>query len=213
MAHPDSFGARSSLSVGGRELEIFRLEALQARYDVARLPYTLRVLLENVLRREDGVTVTAKRRRGGGRLGRRRRAVAGDQLQPGPRPAAGLHRRACRRRPGRDARGDGRPRRRPAEDQPADPRRARDRPLGAGRRLCDPVLDRAELDARVQPQPGALCIPTLGPGRLRQLQGGTAEHRHLPPGEPRVPRPRRRGARRSGLSRTRSSAPTRTRRW
>ena len=51
MAHPDSFGARSTLSVGGRELEIFRLAALQQRYDVARLPYTLRVLLENVLRR------------------------------------------------------------------------------------------------------------------------------------------------------------------
>ena len=60
MAHPDTFGARSSLSVGGRELEVFRIDALQARYDVARLPYTLRILLENVLRREDGVTVTAR---------------------------------------------------------------------------------------------------------------------------------------------------------
>jgi aconitate hydratase len=60
MAHPDSFGARSTLSVGGRELEIFRIDALQARYDVARLPFTLRVLLENVLRREDGATVTAR---------------------------------------------------------------------------------------------------------------------------------------------------------
>ena len=60
MAHPDSFGARSTLAVTGRELEVFRIDALQARYDVARLPYTLRVLLENVLRREDGVTVTAK---------------------------------------------------------------------------------------------------------------------------------------------------------
>ena len=59
MAHPDSFGARSAISVGGRELEIFRVEALQARYDVARLPYTLRILLENVLRCEDGATVTA----------------------------------------------------------------------------------------------------------------------------------------------------------
>jgi aconitate hydratase len=60
MAHPDSFGARSTLSVGGREFEIFRIEALQERYDVARLPYTLRILLENVLRREDGDTVTAR---------------------------------------------------------------------------------------------------------------------------------------------------------
>ena len=200
MAHPDSFGARSTLSVGGRELEIFRLAALQARYDVARLPYTLRVLLENVLRREDGVTVTAHGRRGGRRLERRRRAVAGDQLQPRPRPPAGLHRRAGRRRPGRDARRDGRPRRRPAEDQPADPGRARDRPLGPGRRLRDAVLDRAELGARVQPQPRALRVPPLGPGRLRELQGRAAEHRHLPPGEPRVPRPRGRGARRPGLS-------------
>src|SRR6478752_2415661 len=60
MAHPDSFGARSTLSVGGRELEVFRLDALQSRFDVARLPYTLRVLLENVLRHEDGATVTAR---------------------------------------------------------------------------------------------------------------------------------------------------------
>jgi aconitate hydratase len=59
MTHPDSFGARSTLSVGDASHEIFRLDALQSRYDVARLPYTLRVLLENVLRREDGTTVTA----------------------------------------------------------------------------------------------------------------------------------------------------------
>ncbi|MDP8911122.1 MAG: aconitate hydratase, partial [Actinomycetota bacterium] len=54
----DSFAARSTLEVGDRTYEIFRLEALQARYDVARLPYTLRILLENVLRLEDGDVVT-----------------------------------------------------------------------------------------------------------------------------------------------------------
>jgi aconitate hydratase len=58
VTHPDSFGSRSTLTVGDRELEIFRLDALQSRFDVFRLPYTLRVLLENALRREDGVTVT-----------------------------------------------------------------------------------------------------------------------------------------------------------
>ena len=42
-----------------REVEVFRLDALQERFDVLRLPYTLRILLENVLRNEDGVTVTA----------------------------------------------------------------------------------------------------------------------------------------------------------
>jgi aconitate hydratase len=59
MTHPDTFGARSTLSVGGTDHEIFSLGALQSRFDVARLPYTLRILLENLLRREDGETVTA----------------------------------------------------------------------------------------------------------------------------------------------------------
>ena len=60
MAHPDSFGARADLEAGGTRHEIFRLEALQSKYDVARLPYTLRILLENMLRREDGGNVTAE---------------------------------------------------------------------------------------------------------------------------------------------------------
>jgi aconitate hydratase len=55
----DSFGARSSLSVGGREFEIYRLDALQEKFDVARLPYSIKVLLENVLRLEDGTSVSA----------------------------------------------------------------------------------------------------------------------------------------------------------
>src|SRR5512132_2870973 len=42
--------ASSTLSVGGTEFEIFRLDALQATHDVARLPFTLRILLENALR-------------------------------------------------------------------------------------------------------------------------------------------------------------------
>jgi aconitate hydratase len=46
----DAFGARSTLDVGGERYEIFRLEPLQASYDVERLPYTLKILLENVLR-------------------------------------------------------------------------------------------------------------------------------------------------------------------
>ena len=55
----DSFGARDTLEVGGREFEIHRLDALQQRFDVARLPYSLKVLLENALRLEDGESVTA----------------------------------------------------------------------------------------------------------------------------------------------------------
>jgi aconitate hydratase len=55
----DSFGARSTLAVSGRDYEVFRLDALQERFDVARLPYSIKVLLENVLRLEDGVSVSA----------------------------------------------------------------------------------------------------------------------------------------------------------
>jgi aconitate hydratase len=56
----DSFGARSTLEVGGNEYEVFRLDALQDKFDVARLPYSLKVLLENALRLEDGDAVTAE---------------------------------------------------------------------------------------------------------------------------------------------------------
>src|SRR4051794_31295189 len=48
----NSFEARATLRAGDRELEIFRLDALQASYDVARLPFSLKVLLETLLRPE-----------------------------------------------------------------------------------------------------------------------------------------------------------------
>ncbi len=53
----DSFGARSTLAVGGDELEIFRLDAVTEGH-AAKLPYSLKILLENLLRHEDGRDVT-----------------------------------------------------------------------------------------------------------------------------------------------------------
>ncbi len=50
MSHSDSFGARSTLDAGGEQLEIFRLDALAGDHDVERLPYSLKILLENLLR-------------------------------------------------------------------------------------------------------------------------------------------------------------------
>jgi aconitate hydratase len=56
----NSFGSRSSLKVGGREVRLARLGALETRgWNVSRLPYALRILLENLLRREDGEVVHA----------------------------------------------------------------------------------------------------------------------------------------------------------
>jgi aconitate hydratase len=56
----NSFGAKGSLEVGGKSYEIFRIDALQSKYDVARLPFSLKILLENLLRCEDGVAIRAK---------------------------------------------------------------------------------------------------------------------------------------------------------
>jgi len=56
----NSFGAQAELEVGGRQFEIFRLDALQARFDVARLPFSLKVLLENLLRTEGNGSISAE---------------------------------------------------------------------------------------------------------------------------------------------------------
>src|SRR4051794_37897169 len=59
MASKDSFGAKGSLDVGEASYEIFRLDRVQGDgLDVASLPYSLKVLLENLLRTEDGADIT-----------------------------------------------------------------------------------------------------------------------------------------------------------
>jgi aconitate hydratase len=56
VASENSFGARDQLRVGDRSYEIFRLDAVEGS---ERLPYSLKVLLENLLRSEDGVQTSA----------------------------------------------------------------------------------------------------------------------------------------------------------
>jgi aconitate hydratase len=57
----NSFGSQSELKAGGPSYEIFRLSALEKRgIQLSRLPYSLRILLENLLRHEDGKSVTAE---------------------------------------------------------------------------------------------------------------------------------------------------------
>jgi aconitate hydratase len=61
----DSFGSRSTLRVGGHDFEIYRLDALDKQgVSTKHLPYSLRILLENLLRTEDGRNVTEKDIRG-----------------------------------------------------------------------------------------------------------------------------------------------------
>ena len=60
MASQDSFGAKGTLEVGDQSYQIYRLSAVTGDgLDVASLPYSLKVLLENLLRTEDGADITA----------------------------------------------------------------------------------------------------------------------------------------------------------
>ncbi len=56
MSSVDSFGSKGTLEVGDASYEIFRLAAVPG---VARLPYSLKILAENLLRTEDGLNTTA----------------------------------------------------------------------------------------------------------------------------------------------------------
>jgi len=56
----NSFSSHAVLTSGGRSYTIYRLPALAARgFNLSRLPFSLKILLENLLRREDGINVTA----------------------------------------------------------------------------------------------------------------------------------------------------------
>jgi aconitate hydratase len=54
----DSFSTSSRLAVNGQDFRYYSLEKLAEQYDISRLPFSLKILLENLLRHEDGVDVT-----------------------------------------------------------------------------------------------------------------------------------------------------------
>jgi len=54
----NSFNARTTLKVGDREYQYFSLKALDGAFKTARLPYSYKILLENLLRHEDGLNTT-----------------------------------------------------------------------------------------------------------------------------------------------------------
>ena len=184
----NSFDARADLEVGGRSYEIYRLDALQSRFDVARLPFSLKVLLENLLRNEDGVAVRREDVEDAGELGRTEPAeIAFTPARVVMQDFTGVPAvvdLAAMRDAMADLGGD------------AD----KINPLVPAELVIDHSVQvdvfgtrdafRDQRRARVRAQPGALRVPALGPGRLRGLQGRAARHRHRAPGQPRVPGPR-----------------------
>jgi len=56
----DSFSTRSQLNVGGKTYDYFSLPTLGQRFDISHLPYSMKILLENLLRHEDGGITVGK---------------------------------------------------------------------------------------------------------------------------------------------------------
>ena len=109
----DSFGSKDSLTVGDSTYDYYRLDAVTGDgLDVSTLPFSLKVLLENLLRTEDGADITGDDIDALAGWDADAEPEQGDPVHARPRDHAGLHRRAVRRRPRHDARGHGRPRRR-----------------------------------------------------------------------------------------------------
>ena len=186
----DSFKCRKTLS--SRRQDVHLLFAARGREERPRRHLQAALLDEGAAREPAAPRGRPHRHQGRHRERRRladrpRQGRQGDRLPPRPRADAGFHRRSRRRRPRRHARRHEAARRRPAEDQPAGARRSRHRPLGDRRRLRLAAGLRQQRRARIPAQRRALQLPQVGPGRLRQLPRRAARHRHLPPGQPRVP--------------------------
>jgi aconitate hydratase len=99
----DSFSTRGSIDVKGKSYTLYRLSALAASHpQVARLPWSMKVLLENLLRKEDGRVVRKEHIEAvlswDPKATPRRRSPSTRRAS-----SAGLHRRARRRRPRGDA--------------------------------------------------------------------------------------------------------------
>ena len=227
MTSLDSFKCRKILKVGTKSYVYYSLAAAEKNglRGIARLPFSLKVLLENMLRHEDGRSVTKEDIQGFAQWLKTKTSDRGDSVPPRAGADAGLHRRSGRGRPRRHARRDEAPRRRSEEDQPAGSSRPRHRPFGRGHVFRQQRRVQEERRGGVQAEPGALPLPQMGAALVRGFPRRATGHRHLPSGEPRIPvahrldrarKPRSSTARRprsKSLIRTRSSAPIRTPPW
>ena len=185
MSTVDSFGAKSTLTVGSTDYEIFRIDAV-AGYE--KLPFSLKVLLENLLRTEDGANVTKAQIEALGSWDAAAEPDTEIQFTPARVVMQDFTGVPVHRRPRHDARGRRGARRRPEADQPALARRDGHRPLRHRRPVRHRERARAQRRDRVRAQRRAVPVPALGPDRVRRLQGRPAGHRHRAPGEHRAPR-------------------------
>ena len=198
MTSLDTFGAKSQLDVNDESYEIFRIDKVEGH---ERLPYSLKVLLENLLRTEDGANITDDHIRALGGWD----ADAEPSVEIQFTPARVLMQDftgvpcvvdlATMREAVQELGG------RRDEGQPARPGGAGHRPLGHRRPVRPRGRVRPQRRAGVRAQPGAVPVPALGADGVQRVQGRAARHRHRAPGQHRIPGPYGDGARRSGVPR------------
>ena len=184
MSTVNSFGAKSTLTVGSTDYEIFRIDTVPG-YE--KLPFSLKVLLENLLRTEDGANVTKAQIQALGSWEPTAEPDTEIQFTPARVVMQDFTGVPCIVDLATMREAVERPRRRPEEDQPARAGRAGHRPLGHRRPVRHRERARAQRRDRVRAQRRALPVPALGPDGVRRLQGRPAGNRHRAPGQHRAP--------------------------
>ncbi len=167
----DSFGARGTLEVGDTTYEIFRLAAVERPCGAASLPFSLKVLLENLLRTEDGANITADHIRA--------LAAWDPEAEPDTEIQFTPARVIMQDFTGVPCVVDLATMREAVRDLGGDPTRIN--PLAPAELVIDHsvIADvfgragrlRAQRRDRVRAQPRALPVPALGPDGVRRVQG------------------------------------------
>ena len=211
---------RRTLDVDGKLYDYFSLDAAAKAAglgDISRLPFSLKVLLENLVRLENGRTVTVDDIKAVGAW----LANKSSDREIAFRPARVLMQDLT----GVPAVVDLAAMRQAMVDLGGDPKKIN--PLSPVDLVIDhsvqidnfgtPAGVRRERQDRVRAQRRALPLSALGRGGVREFPAGAARHRHLPSGQSRIPVAggvdHRRGRQARSPIPTRWSAPTATRRW
>ena len=185
----NTFNTLEDLRIGDESIQFYSLPALERAGvgNVARLPYSLKILLENLLRHEDGRSVSADDISvvaGWDATGTTAHEIA---FTPARVLLQDFTGRAGAGRSRGDAGWCAATGWRSEPRQSAAAGRARHRPFGPGRSFWQSGRVAVECRPRVLPESRAVCVPAVGTERVRELSGRPARHRDRPPGQSRAP--------------------------
>ena len=186
----DSLKTRSTLEAGGKTYAYYSLEkASQALGDISRLPFSMKVLLENLLRFEDGVTVTRddlqcmvdwqKERQINREIQYRPARVLMQDFTGVPAVVDLAAMRDAMKSLGGD----------PQKINPLVPVHLVIDHSVMVDEFGTPKSFAKNVELEYAAQRRALRVPQMGQPGVRQFRGRAAGHRHLPPGQPRTYRP------------------------